>query len=108
MQHALSLALLLLIAFTLSGKASSGRAAWGVVLYSALAYFISLPHLFPVDGRAPVSPFGYIFLELCVVPSVFSFLALHQFHNAPSAPAAYRNVFLATVYYVAIKFSLTL
>jgi hypothetical protein len=103
-QHTLSLALLLLTAYVLSGKASSGRAAWGVILYCALAAFIldgALPLL------SPATPFNSILLETSV-PSIILFLALHQFHNAPIAPSTYRNVFLATVYYVAIKFSLTL
>jgi hypothetical protein len=99
-QQALSLSLLLLVLYAVSGKASFGREAAFIILYATLAYFV-LTSLLAASESASA-------LRAVTTPAVLFFLATHQFFNAPSAPAAYRNVFLATVYYMAIKFSLTL
>jgi hypothetical protein len=99
-QHAVALAALLIIIYAVFGKASFGREAAAACLYAALAYFIFTSARAPGDMQSV--------LKALTTSSLFIFLAVHQFFNAPTAPAAYRNVFLATVYYIAIKFSSTL
>lgn len=99
-QHFLTLGVVLLIFYALFFKASYGREAAVIFLYGALAYFIGSSAC--IQGEtAPL-------LKALTTSGLLLFLALHQFLNAPSAPAAYRNVFLAAVYYVTIIFSLTL
>lgn len=99
-QHFLTLAVVLLIFYALFFKAFFGREAAVAFLYGALAYFI-VSSAFIHGETASL-------LTALTTSGVLLFLALHQFLNAPSAPAAYRNVFLATAYYIAIIFSLTL
>ncbi len=99
-QHALALAIVLIIIYAVFGKASFGREAAVVCLYGALAYFIFTFPYAPIETQSV--------LKALTTSSLLFFLAVHQFFNAPTAPAAYRNVFVATVYYIAIKFSLTL
>ena len=99
-QQALSLALLLLVLYSVSGRSSFGRQAAVICIYSAIAYVAFTSALAPSETVSE--------LRALTPTAVLIFLAAHQFFDAPNAPAAYRNVFLAVVYYMAIKFSLTL
>ena len=99
-QQALSLALLLLVLYSVSGRSSFGRQAAVICIYSAIAYAAFTSALAPSETVSE--------LRALTPTAVLIFLAAHQFFDAPNAPAAYRNVFLAVVYYMAIKFSLTL
>jgi hypothetical protein len=98
-QHALSLALLLLVIYAVSSKSTFGREAALVLVYSSLSYFILTPESATVPALTE---------SVLSTVAVLLLLAIHQFLNAPNAPAAFRNVFLATVYYIMIKFLLTI
>jgi hypothetical protein len=95
-QRALSLALLLLVIYAVSGKAKFGREAAIVLVYGSLSYFIVTAPA-PSSGESVLSRVAVVLL-----------LTIHQFLNAPNAPSAFRNVFLAVVYYITIKFLLTI
>jgi hypothetical protein len=86
-QQGCTLTILLLIIFAVFGKSSSGRKRATVVLYAILTYFIFTSVYATAETPA--------FLKASTTSLLLIFLAIHQFSDAPNAPAAYRNVFLA-------------
>jgi hypothetical protein len=84
-QHAISFLLLLLVIYALSSQAQFGRHIAVSVIYSSIGFFIFTSSSFPA-------------LRAATALAILSLLALHQMLNAPSAPPAYRNIFIASIY----------
>lgn len=99
-QQALSMIILLLVLYSASSRAAFGREAAFICVYGSLSYFAF------TSESASSEPGSS--LRTLTTSAALIFLAIHQFFDAPNAPAAYRNVFVAIVYYMTIKVSLTL